>query len=217
MLAKSSLLLLSALLYTSLATATLSQAAPNQAPKANNANANTNKPNNTFETQLVKLDARTNGSDSPIKLNMPQGTYEVKPVGKGAGGTYEAWSVWDRTNCPRNKGCPRIVPTRFTGMHNNYYISSPNLSQATVGGKPLPVVKEIPQYRDSSYFLQNGANRAYEVTENFTYPDEASALAASRASTFTIDKDSQVSFMLLDMSRSNDNRGGMTLQVRKIN
>lgn len=213
MLAKSIPLLLSALLATGLLTTTLAQAAPNQVPKP----AATAKPRSTFETQIIKLDARVNGSDSPIKLNMPQGSYEVKPVGKAAGGNYEAWSVWDRTNCPRSKGCPRIVPTRFTGMHNNYYVSSPNLSQVTVGGKALPVVKETPQYRDSSYFLQNGGNRAYEVTENFTYPNEASALAAAKASVFTIDKDSEVAFMLLDMSRSTDNRGGMTLQIRKVN
>lgn len=203
--------LLSGLLCTGLLATTLSQAAPNQAPKPNA------KPRSTFETQIIKLDARVNGSNNPIKLNMPQGIYEVKPVSKTAGGNYEAWSVWDRTNCPRSKGCPRIVPTRFTGMHNNYYVSSPDLSQVTIDGKALPVVKETPQYRDASYFLQNGGNRAYEVTENFTYPDEASALAASRTSVFTIDKDSQVGFMLLDMSRSNDNRGGMTLQVRKVN
>ncbi|MFZ1388080.1 MAG: hypothetical protein WBP46_07465 [Thiolinea sp.] len=204
-------LILSAALCTGLLATNLSQAAPNQAPKANTA-----KPR-SFETQLIKLDARTNGLDSPIKLNIPQGTYEVKPVGKAAGGDAEAWSVWDRTNCSRAKGCPRIVPTRFTGMHNNYYVSSADLSQVTVAGKALPVVKEIPQYRDTSYFLQNGGNRAYEITEKFTYPDEASALAAAKASVFTIDKDSQVSFMLLDMSRSSDNRGGMTLQVRKVN
>ncbi|TXH70579.1 MAG: hypothetical protein E6Q83_05515 [Thiothrix sp.] len=204
---------LSALLSTGLLATSLAYAAPNQAPKA----TNNNKPTNTFETQIIKLDARTHNLDNPIKLNMPKGSYEVKPVGKAAGGTYEAWSVWDRTNCPRSKGCPRIVPTRFTGMHNNYYVSSPDLSKVLVAGKELPVVNAIPQYRDASYFLQNGNNRAYEVTENFTYPDEASALAAAKASTFTIAKDSQVAFMLLDMSRSTDNRGGMTLQIRKVN
>ncbi|MFM2318452.1 MAG: hypothetical protein RLZZ215_1073 [Pseudomonadota bacterium] len=202
--------LLSTLLGASLLATSFVQAAPNQTPKPN-------ATPRSFETQIIKLDARTNGSDNPIRLNLPQGSYEVKPVGKAAGGQYEAWSVWDRTNCPRNKGCPRIVPTRFTGMHNNYYVSSPNLSKVMVAGKELSTVKEIPQYRDASYFLQNGGNRAYEVTENYTYPDEASALAAAKASTFTLDKDSQVSFMLLDMSRSTDNRGGMTLQIRKVN
>lgn len=212
MLAKPFPLILPALLGTSLLATTLAYAAPNQTPKPN-----TNKPRSTFETQIIKLDARTHNLDNPVKLSMPQGSYEVKPVSKAAGGVHEAWSVWDRTNCPRSKGCPRIVPTRFTGMHNNYYVSSPDLSKVTVAGQELPTVKEIPQYRDSSYFLQNGNNRAYEVTENFTYPDEVSALAASKASIFTLDKDSQVSFMLLDMSRSTDNRGGMTLQVRKVN
>lgn len=202
--------LLSTLLGASLLATSFVQAAPNQTPKPN-------ATPRSFETQIIKLDARTNGSDNPIRLNLPQGSYEVKPVGKAAGGQYEAWSVWDRTNCPRNKGCPRIVPTRFTGMHNNYYVSSPNLSKVVVAGKELSTVKEIPQYRDASYFLQNGGNRAYEVTENYTYPDEASALAAAKASTFSLDKDSQVSFMLLDMSRSTDNRGGMTLQIRKVN
>jgi hypothetical protein len=202
--------LLSTLLGASLLATSFVQAAPNQTPKPN-------ATPRSFETQIIKLDARTNGSDNPIRLNLPQGSYEVKPVGKAAGGQYEAWSVWDRTNCPRNKGCPRIVPTRFTGMHNNYYVSSPNLSKVVVAGKELSTVKEIPQYRDASYFLQNGGNRAYEVTENYTYPDEASALAAAKASTFTLDKDSQVSFKLLDMSRSTDNRGGMTLQIRKVN
>ncbi|TXH61841.1 MAG: hypothetical protein E6Q84_02320 [Thiothrix sp.] len=202
--------LLSTLLGASLLATSFVQAAPNQTPKPN-------ATPRSFETQIIKLDARSNGSDNPIRLNLPQGSYEVKPVGKAAGGQYEAWSVWDRTNCPRNKGCPRIVPTRFTGMHNNYYVSSPNLSKVVVAGKELSTVKEIPQYRDASYFLQNGGNRAYEVTENYTYPDEASALAAAKASTFTLDKDSQVSFMLLDMSRSTDNRGGMTLQIRKVN
>ncbi|MFZ1343774.1 hypothetical protein [Thiothrix eikelboomii] len=202
---------LSALLCTSLLATTLVQAAPNQAPKPNA------KPRNNFETQIIKLDARVHGANNPIRLNLPQGSYEVKPVSKAAGGQYEAWSVWDRTNCPRSKGCPRLVPTRFTGMHNNYYVSSAQLSQVIVDGKALPIVKEIPQYRSTSYFLQNGGNRAYEVTENFTYPDEASALAAAKASTFSLDKDSQVAFMLLDLSRSTDNRGGMTLQVRKIN
>lgn len=211
MFAKPLPLLLSVLLCTGLLATTLSQAAPNQTPKPNA------KPRNSFETQIIKLDARVNGSDNPIKLTMPQGTYEVKPVSKTAGGNYEAWSVWENTNCSRSKGCPRLMPTRFTGMHNNYYVSSANLSQVMVGGKALPIVKEIPQYRNSSYFLQNGNNRAYEVTENFTYPDEASALAASKASVFSIDKDSQVAFMLLDLSRSTDNRGGMTLQVRKLN
>ncbi|MFI0399981.1 MAG: hypothetical protein ACH34X_12905 [Thiolinea sp.] len=210
MFAKPLPLVLSAVFCTGLLAATMSQAAPTQAPKP------TPKPR-SFETQLIKLDARVNGTDSPIKLAIPKGSYEVKPVGKAAGGNYEAWSVWDRTNCPRAKGCPRIVPTRFTGMHNNYYVSSADLSQVTVAGKALPVVKEVPQYRDASYFLQNSTNRAYEVTENFTYPDEASALAASKASVFTLDKDSQVSFMLMDMSRSTDNRGGMTLQIRKVN
>lgn len=204
---------LSALLSTGLLATSLAYAAPNQAPKA----TNNNKPTSTFETQIIKLDARTHNLDNPVKLTLPKGSYEVKPVGKAAGGNYEAWSVWDRTNCPRSKGCPRIVPTRFTGMHNNYYVSSPDLSKVLVAGKELPVVNAIPQYRDASYFLQNGNNRAYEVTENFTYPDEASALAAAKASTFTIAKDSQVAFMLLDMSRSTDNRGGMTLQIRKVN
>ncbi|HPY40283.1 MAG TPA: hypothetical protein PLM98_07185 [Thiolinea sp.] len=206
-------LLVPVLLCTSLLTFHVAEAAPTQAPKpAPSATARS-----SFETQLIKLDARNNGSDNPIKLALPKGSYEVKPVGKAAGGNNEAWSVWDRTNCTRAKGCPRIVPTRFTGMHNNYYVSSTDLNQVTVDGKALPVVKEIPQYRDTSYFLQNGGNRAYEVTENFTYPDETSALAASKASVFSIDKDSQVAFMLLDMSRSNDNRGGMTLQIRKVN
>lgn len=213
MLTKSIPLLVSTLLSTGFLVTTLAQAAPNQTPKP----TTPAKPRSTFETQIVKLDARVNGSDSPIKLKMPQGSYEVKPVSKAAGGNFEAWSVWDRTNCPRSKGCPRIVPTRFTGMHNNYYVSSPNLSEVVIGGKALPVVKETPQYRDSSYFLQNGSNRAYEVTENFTYPDEASALAAAKTSVFTLEKDSEVAFMLLDMSRSTDNRGGMTLQVRKVN
>ncbi|HMT94298.1 hypothetical protein [uncultured Thiothrix sp.] len=212
MLAKPIPFIFSALLGTSVLAATLAYAAPNQTPKPN-----ANKPRNTFETQIIKLDARTHNLDNPITLSIPQGSYEVKPVGKTAGGKYEAWSVWDRTNCPRSKGCPRIVPTRFTGMHNNYYVSSPDLSKVTVAGKELPAVKEIPQYRDSSYFLQDGNTRAYEVTENYTYPDEASALAAAKASIFTINKDSQVSFMLLDLSRSTDNRGGMTLQVRKVN
>lgn len=210
MFAKPLPLVLSAVLGISLCATNLTQAAPNQAPKANAA------PRSTFQTQILKLDARVNGSDSPIKLSLPKGSYEVKPVGKSAGGNYEAWSVWDKTNCPRSKGCPRIVPTRFTGMHNNYYVSSPDLSKVTVGGKDLPIVKEIPQYREASYFLQNGGNRAYEVTENFTYPDEASALAAAKASIFTLDKESQVAFMLLDMSRNTDNRGGMSLQIRKL-
>ena len=172
---------------------------------------------NTNEPQLVNLDAKVNNRDNPVNLNLTKGTYEVKPVGKAAGGNFEGWSVWDKTNCTRAKGCPRLVPTRFTGMHNNYYVSSPNLTQAQVAGKDLPVVKEIPQYRDESYFLQNGGNRAYEVAEKYTYPDEASALAAAKSSTFTIDKDGTVSFILLDLSKSNDNRGGMALQVRKIN
>lgn len=182
----------------------VSQSAPRPAPRST-------------APQLVQLDAKVNGAERPVTLNLVKGTYEVKPVGKAAGGVHEAWSVWDRTNCPRAKGCPRIVPTRFTGMHNNYYITSGNITNVTVDGTSLPVVKEIPQYRDYSYILQAGQNTSYEVIDNFTYPDEASALATAKTSVFTLSADGPVMFALLDKSRITDNRGGMTLQVRKLN
>ncbi len=168
------------------------------------------------EPYLIKLDAKINSADTPIPLYLKAGTYSVRPIGKSQGGLHEAWSVWSHTNCENTQGCERTTPTRFVGMHNNYYVSSPHLSRVSVDQQPLPIVDEIPKERTESYFLQNADTRAYEVTEKKVYPDEASALAAARASVFTVDAAGRVYFALLDNSRLTDNRGGMSLEIRKI-
>ncbi len=165
---------------------------------------------------VINLDAKINTTDKPVSLFLRKGSYEIKPVAKAAGGSHEGWSVWAQTNCTQVRGCARTVPTRFTGMHNNYFVVSDQISQASVNGKVLPEVNEIPPHRDFSYFLKTLKVNGYEVTEKMVYPDEASALAAARASRFTLTADGHVAFALLDKSRTSDNRGGMTLQVHQL-
>lgn len=170
----------------------------------------------TPTSYLINLDAKVNSDNQPVPLYLVKGRYEVRPVGRQSGGKFTAWSVWDRTNCARSAGCSRTVPTRYTGMHNNYYVISPNLTQATVNGRALPVVSETPRDRNFSYFLATPQTRAYEVTGNRIYPDEASALRAAHTSEFTVGANGRVYFALLDNSRRRDNRGGMSLLIRKL-
>jgi len=165
--------------------------------------------------QVIGLDAKIHGDQTPVPLYLKAGRYQVRPVGKDKGGTYSAWSVWKHSNCQNTQGCERTVPTRYAGLHNNYYVASPHLSDVHVAGKKLPTVSEIPAARNYSYFLKNEEVSAYEVAENKVYPDEKSALNAAQASTFTLDADGRVYFSLLDKSRQDDNRGGMTLEVRQ--
>ena len=162
--------------------------------------------------QMVSLDAKINNAARPVTLKLEKGTYEVKPVQ----GKFAAWSVWSTTNCTRKRGCERTQPTRFTGMHNNYYIASTQLASVTVDKKAIPIVNKMPAERNTSYFLVLPTINAYEVASNIIYPDEQTALASAQVSSFTLANPADVQFALFDNSRVSDNRGGMTLQIHKI-
>ena len=162
--------------------------------------------------QIVSLDAKLNNAAHPVTLKLDKGTYEVKPIQ----GKFASWSVWSTTNCTRKRGCERTTPTRFTGMHNNYYVASTQLASAKVGDQNVPVVSQMPTERTASYFLVLPNTNAYEVAQSVIYPDEQSALAAAQTSTFMLANPADVQFALFDNSRVNDNRGGMTLQIHKV-
>ncbi|HPQ94627.1 MAG: hypothetical protein KDI44_11735 [Thiothrix sp.] len=169
------------------------------------------------EGQLVQLNAKYhNNPTRAVYLQLKKGTYEVRAVGAAAGAEHSAWSVWSETSCKEARGCARTVPTRFTGLHNNYYVISPLISAVKVEGKSLAPVSETPAPRMNSYFLVTDKTRAYEVVEPHVYVNEATALAGAKTSTFTLNEPGKVGFALLDLSRTSDNRGGMALQVRKL-
>lgn len=167
------------------------------------------------KVQTIGLDAKIHGDQTPVPLYLTAGTYQVRPVSKHQGGAYSAWSVWKHNNCQKPSGCERTVPTRFVGFHNNYYIASPHLSNVRVAEQAIPVVDAIPAARNYSYFLKTTEITAYEVAENKVYPNEKAALAAAKPSSFTLTANGRVYFSLLDKSRQDDNRGGMTLEIRR--
>ncbi|CAA6812649.1 MAG: Unknown protein [uncultured Thiotrichaceae bacterium] len=168
------------------------------------------------EDQIVKLDAKVNTQKNPGMLYLRAGTYQVTPVGRHHGDNKTAWSVWGHTTCKQAHGCTRTVPTKFTGLHNNYYVMSDQLGAVSINNKPLAEVAETPKYRMHSYYLVDGTTRAYEVTQPTVYANEASALAGAQSSTFIMKQNGRVKFALLDNSRTTDNRGGMSLKVTKI-
>nr|CAA6805342.1 MAG: Unknown protein [uncultured Thiotrichaceae bacterium] len=168
------------------------------------------------QDQIVKLDAKKNTQKNPAMLYLRAGTYQVTPIGKHHGGNEAAWSVWGHTTCKQANGCARTVPTKFTGLHNNYYVISDQLGAVSVNNKPLREVAETPKYRMNSYYLIDDSTRAYEVTQPRVYANEASALAGSQSSTFVMKENGRIKFALLDNSRTTDNRGGMSLKVTKI-
>lgn len=170
----------------------------------------------TAQDQIIKLDAKVNTQKNPALLYLRAGTYQVTPIGRQHGGDKTAWSVWEHTTCKQPRGCARTVPTKFTGLHNNYYVMSDQLGAVSINNKPLTEVAETPKYRMHSYYLADGATRAYEVTQPTVYADEASALAGAQRSTFVMKQNGRVKFALLDNSRTTDNRGGMSLKVTKI-
>lgn len=167
--------------------------------------------------QIVKLDAKRNTQKNPARLYLRAGTYKITPIGRYHGGDKGAWSVWNNTTCKHARGCRRTVPTKFTGLHNNYYVMSDQLGEVKVNGKKLAEVKETPRPRMQSYYLVNDKERAFEATQPMVYANEASALAGALSSTFTMTKGGRIAFALLDNSRTSDNRGGMSLKVTKIN
>lgn len=168
------------------------------------------------QDQIVKLDAKRNTQKNPSVLYLRAGTYQVTPVGRHQGGDKTAWSVWGHTTCNQPRGCARTVPTKFTGLHNNYYVISEHLGIVTVNNKTLTEVTETPQHRMHSYYLADGKTRAYEVTQPLVYADEASALSGAQSSVFTLNENARVKFALLDNSRITDNRGGMSLKITRI-
>ena len=165
---------------------------------------------------IVKLDAKYNTQKNPAKLYLRAGTYKVTPIGRYHGGDKGAWSVWNNTTCKNPAGCRRTVPTRFTGLHNNYYVISDQLGTVTVNGKKIRQVKETPQPRMNSYYLVDDTQRAYEAVQPMVYANEAGALKNALSSTFVMTQNGRISFALLDGSRTSDNRGGMSLKVTKI-
>lgn len=167
--------------------------------------------------QIVKLDAKRNTQKNPAQLYLRAGTYTVTPIGRYHGGDKGAWSVWGHTTCKHPKGCQRTVPTKFTGLHNNFYVMSDQLGNVTVTGRKLVEVKETPRHRMHSYYLVDGTERAFEVTQPRVYSNEASALAGALSATFVMNKGGRIKFALLDNSRTTDNRGGMSLKVSKVN
>lgn len=168
------------------------------------------------QDQIVKLDAKINTQKNPAQLYLRAGTYKVTPIGKYHGGDKTAWSVWEKTTCNQPHGCTRTVPTKFTGLHNNYYVISDQLGAVAVNNRPLTEVTETPKYRMNSYYLADGETRAYEVTQPKVYANEASALAGAQSSTFVLKKNGRVKFALLDNSRTTDNRGGMSLKITPV-
>lgn len=168
------------------------------------------------QDQIVKLDAKVNTQKNPGMLYLRAGTYQVTPIGKHHGGDKAAWSVWGHTTCKQTQGCTRTVPTKFTGLHNNYYVISDQLGAVSINNQPLTEVAETPKYRMHSYYLVDDTTRAYEVTQPKVYANEASALAGAQSSTFVMKQNGRVKFALLDNSRTTDNRGGMSLKVTKI-
>ncbi len=165
---------------------------------------------------IVKLDAKYNTQKNPARLYLRAGTYKVTPIGRYHGGDKGAWSVWDNTTCTSPQGCRRTVPTKFTGLHNNYYVISDQLGDVMVNGRKLGTVKETPQPRMNSYYLVDDTQRAYEVAQPMVYANEASALKNALSSTFVMTQNGRISFALLDGSRTSDNRGGMSLKVTKV-
>lgn len=163
--------------------------------------------------QIVHLDAKKHNQQNPAQLYLRAGTYQIKPIGRAQGGSKVAWSVWKFTNCKQPQGCPRTVPTKFTGLHNNYFVMSDQLGAVSVNGQPVPQVSQTPRDRMHSYYLVDGATRAFEIAQPRVYADEASALAGAQTSTFTMTTGGRIRFALLDNSRSSDNRGGMSLQI----
>ncbi len=161
------------------------------------------------QNQIIKLDAKINTQKNPGILYLRAGTYKVTPIGG-------AWSVWGYTTCKHPKGCIRTVPTKFTGLHNNYYVISEHLGAVSVNNKPLRKVSETPKHRMNSYYLVNDTTRAYEVTQPTVYASEASALAGAQSSTFVMKENGRVKFALLDNSRTTDNRGSMNLKITRI-
>ena len=91
---------------------------------------------------IVKLDAKRNTQKNPARLYLRAGTYQITPIGRYHGGDKGAWSVWAHTTCKHPQGCRRTVPTKFTGLHNNYYVSSDQLGTVMVNGRKIAVVKE---------------------------------------------------------------------------
>ncbi|MEZ5536829.1 MAG: hypothetical protein R3F02_14550 [Thiolinea sp.] len=164
------------------------------------------------QEELVELDAKLNNQQNPRQLYLRAGTYQVTPVK----GDNSAWSVWAYTTCEQVQGCARTVPTKFTGLHNNYYVISEHLGTVTVNNRMLSEVDETPKHRMNSYYLVNDETRAYEITEPMVYADEARALAGAQSSVFTLKENARVKFALLDNSRITDNRGGMSLKVTRI-
>ncbi|MGB0848069.1 MAG: hypothetical protein ACPGSM_15190 [Thiolinea sp.] len=171
----------------------------------------------TAADQVVKLDAKRNTQKNPAQLYLRAGTYKITPVGRHHGGDKGAWSVWGHTTCKHPRGCRRTVPTKFTGLHNNYYVMSDQLGTVMVNGKKLTPVTETPTHRMHSYYLADGTQRAYEVAQPMVYANEASALAGALSSTFVMTQGGRIKFALLDNSRISDNRGGMSLKISKIN
>ncbi|MEZ5479939.1 MAG: hypothetical protein R3E95_21390 [Thiolinea sp.] len=168
------------------------------------------------QTHILKLDAKSHNQDNPVLLYLRAGTYRVTPIGRAQGGDKAAWSVWQQTNCTQVRGCVRSVPTRFTGLHTNYYVMSDQLGAVTVQGSTIPQVDETPRDRLHSYYLVNDTTRAFEVTQPRVYADEASALAGALSATFTLNQGARVGFALLDNSRVRDNRGGMSLKITPV-
>ncbi len=170
----------------------------------------------TEQDQIIKLDAKRNTQKNPVALYLSAGTYQVTPIGKQQGGNHSAWSVWGHTTCRQPRGCTRTVPTRFTGMHNNYYVLSEHLGTVKVQNEPLAEVTETPKNRMHSYYLADGTTRAYEVAQPMVYADAASALAGAQSSVFELKQNGRVKFALLDNSRISDNRGGMSLKITRL-
>lgn len=168
------------------------------------------------QDQIVKLDAKKNTQKNPALLYLRAGTYQITPIGRQHGGNKAAWSVWEHTTCKQPRGCARTVPTKFTGLHNNYYVISEHLGEVKVNNKTLAEVDKTPKHRMHSYYLADGTTRAYEVAQPMVYANEASALAGAQSSVFTLTENAKVKFALLDNSRVTDNRGGMSLKITQI-
>jgi hypothetical protein len=158
---------------------------------------------------VVNINARTHSLSNPARANLGAGSYHVVPLGIADGGSYDAWSRWATTSCRNQEGCVRTFPTSVTGWENLYWVSSPQLAEVSVQGERLFPVSEQPQ-ATSSFFLVADGQARYLVVDPLVHPDSASALRAAKASDFTLNESTTVSFAVDDTALS-DNRGGMSL------
>ncbi|MFQ5470118.1 MAG: hypothetical protein ACE5EH_07390 [Gammaproteobacteria bacterium] len=74
--------------------------------------------------KIININARTNSPDRAIKMLLDTGTYQVMPVGKADGGSYDSWNAWGRWSS-RVYRCDADGSGCLKGWMNQYYVSGP--------------------------------------------------------------------------------------------